>query len=327
VAVVVIAYGMRDQTPAETGLLEGMGFQVRHLAGLPGQPGAELADASALLVTVQPVTRDVLAAMPECKIISRVGSGLDSIDLDAAAERGVLVTNVPDYSIDEVSTQTIALLLAWARRLPQYLDLVQAGQWSSTGGGEIRRLAGTTLGIAGFGRIGRAAAAKALGLGLRVLAFDAYLSAAEIEAAGVTAVDWPGLLAESDYLSLHLPLTPQSRHMINGSALAAMKPSALLINTARGDLVDEAALAAALDNGVIAGAALDVLSEEPPPASHPLLSNPRVLLTPHSGWYSFEAQQDVAAWACDEVQRALSGQPPRSPANAPAPAPGTEAAR
>jgi D-3-phosphoglycerate dehydrogenase len=272
VPVVVIAYGLRDQTPAETGLLEGMGYQVRHLADLSGEHG-------------------------------------------------------PDYSVDEVSTQAITFLLAWVRRLPQYLGLVRAGQWSSTGGGEIRRLAGTTLGIAGFGRIGRATAAKALGLDLRVLAFDPYLPAADIRAAGAAPTDWPGLLAESDYLSLHLPLTQQSRHLINAAALARMKPSALLINTARGDLVDEAALAAALGNGVIAGAALDVLSEEPPPASHPLLDNPRVLLTPHSGWYSAEAQRDVIARACDEVQRALSGQPPRSPVNPQAPASATEAAQ
>jgi D-3-phosphoglycerate dehydrogenase / 2-oxoglutarate reductase len=316
-AVVVITYGQRAQTPLETELLEGMGYQVRHLSGIPDPVGQELADAVAVLVTLQEITDQVLAAMPACKIIARVGTGLDSIDLDAAARRGILVTNVADYSVDEVSTHAVALLLACARRLPQYLDLVRARQWASTGGGTIRRLSGQTLGLVGFGRIGQATAVKALGLGLRVLACDPFKTAAEITAGGVEPADWPTLLAESDYVSLHVPLTPQSAQMMNAGALAAMKPSAVLINTARGGLVDEAALIAAVRAGDIAGAALDVLSTEPPPDDHPLLADPRILVTPHTGWYSQEAQRDVVVRACEDVQRVLSGRPARSPVNAP----------
>jgi len=317
-ATVVIAYGQRTQTALETGLLEEMGYTVRHLDGLGVPLGQQLADADAVMVTVQEVNDAVLAAMPVCKIIARVGTGLDSIDLDAAARRGILVTYVADYSVDEVSTHAIALLLACARRLPQYLDLVRAGQWNSTGAGTIRRLRGQTLGLAGFGRIGQAVAVKALGLGLRVLACDPYRTAADIEAAGRERADWETVLAESDYISLHVPLTPDSVHLINADALRAMRSSAVLINTARGGLVDQTALAAAIQEGEIAGAALDVLAEEPLPGDSPLRHDRRILITPHAGWYSQEAQRDVVVRACEDVQRVLSGHPARSPANTPA---------
>jgi len=313
---VVIAYGQRAQTELETGLLEGMGYQVRYLNGLSDRSGLDGADA--LMVTVQEVTDEILAAMPGCKIVARVGTGLDSIDLDAAARRGIQVTYVADYSVDEVSTHAIALLLSWARRIPQYLDLVRAGQWNSVGAGTIRRLTEQALGVAGFGRIGQAAAGKARGLGLRVLVCDPYRSGDDIRAAGCEPASWGTLLAESDFISLHVPLTPDSEHLIDAAALRAMKPTAVLINTARGALVDEAALAAAISAGEIAGAALDVLATEPPAADSPLLADPRVLITPHGAWYSTEAQRDVAVRACEDVQRVLSGQPPRSPANSPA---------
>ncbi len=315
-ATVVIAYGQRAQTGLETGLLESMGYQVRYLDGLSELSGLD--DADALMVTVQEVTEAVLAAMPACKIVARVGTGLDSIDLDEAARRGVQVTYVADYSVDEVSAHAIALLLAWARRIPQYLDLVRAGRWDSVGAGTIRRLSEQTLGVAGFGRIGQATAARGRGLGLRVLVCDPYRPDADIRAVGCEPASWDRLLAESDFISLHVPLTPDSERLIGAAALRAMKPSAVLINTARGGLVDEAALAAAIGAGEIAGAALDVLAAEPPPADSPLLADPRVLITPHGAWYSQQAQRDVVVRACEDVQRVLSGQPPRSPANEPA---------
>jgi D-3-phosphoglycerate dehydrogenase len=255
--------------------------------------------------------------LPACKVVARVGTGLDSIDLDEAARRGVQVTYVADYSVDEVSTHAIALLLACARRIPQYLDLVRAGQWNSVGAGPIRRLSEQTLGVAGFGRIGQAAAGKGRGLGLRVLVCDPYRSGEDIRAAGCEPASWDTLLAESDFISLHVPLTPDSGRLISAAALRAMKPTAVLINTARGGLVDEAALAAAIGAGEIAGAALDVLATEPPAPDSPLLGDPRVLITPHGAWYSAEAQRDVVVRACEDVQRVLSGQPPRSPANKP----------
>lgn len=184
-------------------------------------------------------------------------------------------------------------------------------------GGTIRRLRGQTIGLAGFGRIGQATGVKALGLGLRVLVCDPYRPAAEIAAAGAEPADWATLLGESDYLSLHVPLTPESAHLIDAGALRAMKSSAVLINTARGGLVDEAALAAAIRSGEIAGAALDVLAHEPPPGDDPLLHDSRILITPHTAWYSQEAQRDVVVRACEDVQRVLSGQLARSPVNVP----------
>jgi D-3-phosphoglycerate dehydrogenase / 2-oxoglutarate reductase len=314
---VVIGYGSRAQSLPETEYLEALGYRVRHVAGTSAAVYPELQTADALLVTVQEVSEETLAAMPACKIISRVGTGLDAIDLDAAARRGVYVTNVADYSVDEVSTHAVALLLAHARRLPEYWQLVRAGQWSSTAGGPIRRLRGLTLGVAGFGRIGEATAVKARGLGLKVIAFDAFRPAADIAAAGAEPVDWSTLLAESDFISLHLPLTPESHQIIDAAALAAMKPTAVLINTARGGLVDEEALSHAVRSGRIAGAALDVLTVEPPPADHPLLGDEHILVTPHAGWYSVEAGQDVVVRACEEVHRVLSGRPPVSPVNNP----------
>jgi D-3-phosphoglycerate dehydrogenase / 2-oxoglutarate reductase len=314
-ATVVIAYGQRAQTELDTGLLEGMGYQVRHRDNLSDLSGLD--DADALMVTVQEVTGAVLAAMPACQVVGRVGTGLDSIDLEEAARRGVQVTYVPDYSVDEVSTHAIALLLACARRIPQYLDLVRAGQWNSVGAGTIRRLSDQALGVAGFGRIGQAVAGMGRGLGLRVLVCDPYRSAEDIRAVGCEPASWDTLLAESDFISLHVPLTPDSERLISAAALRAMKPTAVLINTARGGLVDETALADAIRAGEIAGAALDVLATEPPAADSPLRGDPRVLITPHGAWYSVEAQRDVVVRACEDVQRVLSGQPPRSPANKP----------
>jgi D-3-phosphoglycerate dehydrogenase len=315
-SAVVIAYGGRDQALPEAELLETAGYEVRHLGDFPDESVA-LRDAEALMVTVQPVTDLMLAAMPRCRIVARVGTGLDVIDLEAAARRGIYVTYVVDYSVDEVSTHAVTLLLAHARRLPAYLGVVGAGQWSSTGGGPIRRLRGLTLGVVGLGRIGQATAAKASGLGLRVIAFDPLLSGDQIAAAGAEPADWAGLLTQSDYISLHVPLTARSRNMIDAGALAAMKPSAVLINTARGGLVDEDALAAAIRSGGIAGAALDVLADEPPPPGHPLLGDERILITPHCAWYSLEAQRDVVTTACEEVRRVLSGERPLWPANTP----------
>jgi D-3-phosphoglycerate dehydrogenase / 2-oxoglutarate reductase len=276
-----------------------------------------LAEADALMVTVQGVTEATLQAMPRCRIIGRVGTGLDSSDLDAAARRGVYVTNVADYSVDEVSTHAVSLLLAHVRRLPQYLGIVGAGGWDSLGAGPIRRLAGTTLGVLGFGRIGQAIARKAIGLGMTVAAHDPLQSPEVVRATGAEPVGWDELLRAADYLTLHVPLTAQTRNIIDASALAAMKPRAVLINTARGGLVDEEALAAAVRSGTIGGALLDVLSVEPPPAGHPLLGLAEVWVTPHAAWYSGEAQHDVAMRAAEDVHRVLSGQPPRSPVNEP----------
>ena len=285
-------------------------------AGTTDTPEARAAirQADALMVTIQPVPADLIASMERCRIISRVGTGLDAIDLDAATQHGVWVTYVPDYSIDEVSAHAITLLLAQARGLGTLLGVTRSGRWEN-GGILVRRLQGQVLGIVGCGRIGMATAAKGQGLGLNVIGYDPYIDPGSLHAAGVQPVDLAGLLRESDYISLHMPLTPGNRHMINAETLRQMKPSAYLINTARGPLIDEDALLAAVRSGVIAGAALDVLSQEPPAPDNPLLHEEKILITPHMAWYSEEAKVDVRRRGAEEVVRVLTNAPPRAPVN------------
>jgi D-3-phosphoglycerate dehydrogenase / 2-oxoglutarate reductase len=326
VSTIVIAYGEAAST-IETELLQNAGYSVAYVDSLVDPDDPRLGDAVAVMVTVQPVTAEMLDRMPRCRVVGRVGTGVDAIDVEAATDRGVYVTNVPDYSVDEVSTHAIALLLAHARRLPQYFALVERGAWDSVGAGPIRRLAGLTLGVLGFGRIGQAATRKALGLGMTVVVADSYQSPDSIRAVGAEPVEWPDLLRRSDYVSLHVPLTDQTWHILDAPALAAMKTGAVVINTARGALIDESALADAVRSGAVGGALLDVLSQEPPPADHPLLGTDGIWITPHTGWYSLQAQQDVAQRAAEDVRRVLAGEMPRSPVNQPAPRGAEEAAK
>jgi D-3-phosphoglycerate dehydrogenase len=288
-------------------------MEITDLMSPEGQ--AAMREAAALMVTIQPVTADMLAQMPLCKIVSRAGTGVDAIDIEAATGRGIWVSNVPDYSIDEVSTHAIALLLAHARRLPALIDSTRNGVWDYRVVPPIVRLKGQTLGVVGFGRIARVVCAKARGLGLEVLAYDRFVADRDVEAEGATPVSFETLLQRSDFISLHTPLTDTTRGIIDRRALELMKPDAFLINTARGALVDEDALIEALRAGTIAGAALDVLPVEPPSADHPLLHEPRALITPHIGWYSEAASRDMRVRAAEEVVRVLRGGKPRSRIN------------
>ncbi len=276
---------------------------------------AALRTADALMVTIQPVPADLIATMERCRIVSRVGTGLDAIALDAAAARGIWVTYVADYSIDEVSTHAITLLLAQARSLAPQLEATRAGRWDNRGMRTVYRLQGQVLGVIGCGRIGQATASKGRGLGLRVLGYDPYIEPQHLLDLGIEPVDLDTLLRNADYVSLHAPLTEANRRLINAEALAKMKPTAYLINTARGPLIDEDALLHAVRRGQIAGAALDVFTTEPPPPDHPLLHEPNILVTPHSAWYSEQAKIDVRVRGAEEVVRVLNGEPPRSPAN------------
>lgn len=313
---VVVAYNEFPDLSLEREVLSSIHAELRQIHGLDTPDKQDIASAAdALLVTTHPVPRALLKRMTRCKIISRAGTGLDAIDLAAATEYGIWVTNVPDYSIDEVSSHTIALLLAEARRLPQLLQLTRQGIWDSKSVRPFERLSGQTLGVVGFGRIARAVGRKAQALGLRILAYDPYIEPSSIEAAGARAADLETLLRESDFVTLHTPLTDSTRHIINRDALARMKPSAFLINTARGPLIDEDALLEAVRAGRLAGAALDVLTVEPPPPDHPFLREERILLTPHSAWYSEAATRDVRVRGAEEVLRVLRGDKPRFPAN------------
>jgi D-3-phosphoglycerate dehydrogenase len=313
---VVIAYNEFPDVTVETDILKAIAATVLHVRGLETPEQLEAArQADALMVSTQKVSASLLAEMARCRIVSRVGTGLDAIDIPAATERGIWVTNVPDYSVDEVSTHAITLLLASARRLPRALEATRQGVWDSKLVRPFPRLKGQTLGVLGFGRIARAAAAKGRGLGLEVIAYDPYVPPSAIAAEGVRAVDAGTLWRDSDFISLHTPLTEGTRHIVNAQAFAQMKPTAFLINTARGPLIDEDALLHAVRSGQIAGAALDVLTVEPPPPNHPLLHEDRIMVTPHYAWYSEAANYDVRARGAEEVVRVLRGETPRCPAN------------
>jgi D-3-phosphoglycerate dehydrogenase len=276
-----------------------------------------VAGADALLVCYAPVTRRVIERMERCRIIARYGIGVDNVDLEAASAKGIAVTNVPDYCVDEVSDHALALVLATARKISMLSGRVRAGRWEAKDAVPIRRLRGQVLGLVGFGRIPRRLAEKAAPLGLVLLAFDPYVAAEDMRAQGVRKVELDTLLSESDFVSVHAPLVPQTRGLIGEPQLRAMKRSAFLINTARGPLVAESALTRALEEGWIAGAALDVLEHEPPGREHPLRRLENVILTPHVAFYSEESVRELQRKAAEEVVRALSGQAPRSLVNTP----------
>lgn len=271
-------------------------------------------DADALLATYAKITADMIRQMTRCRIISRFGIGVDNVDIPVATERGIVVTKVPDYCIDEVSDHAVALLLTAVRKIPLANSLVQQGRWEMPAVVPIHRLRGSVLGLVGFGRIPQLVAPKAQAFGMRVVSFDPYIPKDVFDRAKVESVDFPQLLKLSDYVSIHAPLLPETQGLFNADAFRQMKPHAYLINTARGPIVDEAALAHALDAGQLAGAALDVMTKEPPTGS-PLLGRPNVIITPHTSFYSEESLNDLETKAAEEVVRVLKGQAPKNPVN------------
>jgi len=272
------------------------------------------AGADALLVTYAKISADMIARMSRCRIISRFGIGVDNVDVPAATRAGIVVTRVPDYCIDEVSDHAMALLLALVRKIPIANAHVHAGRWEMATVVPIHRLRGSVLGLAGFGRIPQRVAPKAAAFGLRVVAFDPYVPADVFARSGVEPVDFAELLRISDYVSIHTPLAPETYGLFDAEAFRRMKPTAYIINTARGPIVDEAALARALDAGQVAGAALDVMPNEPPLAS-PLFGRTNVILTPHTSFYSEESLVELQTKAAQEVVAVLTGQAPRNPVN------------
>jgi len=271
-------------------------------------------NADAVLVTYAKITADLIRQLPRCRIIARFGIGVDNVDIPAATAAGIVVTRVPDYCIDEVSDHTLALLLALVRKIPFANSHVQTGRWGMSSVVPIHRLRGRIFGLVGFGRIPQLVAPKAKAFGLKVVTYDPYVSQEIATAAGVERVDFAELVRVSDYVSIHTPLMPETEKLFNAEVFRQMKPAAYLINTARGPIVDEAALAHALDAGHLAGAALDVLSNEPPTAS-PLMGRDNVILTPHMSFYSVESLVELQTKAAEEVVRVLTGQMPRSPVN------------
>jgi D-3-phosphoglycerate dehydrogenase / 2-oxoglutarate reductase len=265
-------------------------------------------DANAILVTYAKLPGDLLRQLKNCKAIGRFGLGVDNIDLPAAKELGIAVNYVPDYCLREVSDHAMALLLALARKVTFSNRLVQSGRWEVPPIVPLRRLEGQVLGLIGFGNIPRTLAPKAKAFGLHVITHDPYVSQDVLAAAGVEGVSFDELLARSDFISVHAPLLPATRGLMNASAFAKMKKRAFLINTARGPLVDEAALATALDSGQLGGAALDVVATEPLAKDSLLLGRDNVILTPHTAFYSVEALEELQTKCASDVARVLSGE-------------------
>lgn len=272
-------------------------------------------DAAAILVYSAQISADIVPSLPQCRVLARCGSGYDNIDVDAASRHGIAVTYVPGYGSIDVAEHALALLLACARRLVTADRAIQAGRWPTyLELGTMHRLAGQVLGLLGFGRIAQALAQRAQVLGLRVIAHDPLLPPDQVRFRGVEPVSASELLASADFLSLHLPLTINTRHWLDDARLAQLKPSAVVINTSRGEIIDQDALEAALAGNHLAGAGLDVLEHEPPAPTTTLLRSPNVLLTPHSAAFTEEALEEVRTTALDDALAVLAGRRPKHPA-------------
>jgi D-3-phosphoglycerate dehydrogenase len=270
-------------------------------------------DADGVLVTYAKLPGELLRKLQRCKVIGRFGLGVDNIDIKAAAAHNIVVTYVPDYCLREVSDHAMALVLALARKVPFSNSLVQQGRWEMPAVVPIRRLEGQILGLVGLGNIPRRVVPKAKAFGFKVIAHDPFIAAAVAQELGVELVSFERLLEISDFISVHAPLTSQTRGLFNADAFKRMKKGACVVNTARGPLVDEAALAAALDAGHLGGAALDVVAVEPLSKDSPLLGRPNVIVTPHTAFYSVEALGELQTKCATDVARVLSGEKPIYP--------------
>ncbi|MCC9606942.1 C-terminal binding protein [Blastopirellula sp. JC732] len=265
----------------------------------------------AIMTNWAKVTSKVIAASPNLKIVARLGIGLDNIDVAYCTEKKIPVTNIPDYCVIEVAEHTLALLLACARKIAMYHYETQNGRYELQAGPLMRRVSGQTLGIVGLGQIGTLLAERALALGMRVIA----TSRSGKTMPGVETVDLERILSESDYISLLVPATAETRHMFGAEQFQKMKPTAYLINTARGALIDEAALAAAIEAGELAGAALDVQDPEPPDLSKAPMNDPRVIVTPHAAFVSVESLENLRGRATKQVVDWLEGRTPENVRN------------
>jgi D-3-phosphoglycerate dehydrogenase len=309
VRVVVIDSGY-DGYDAERAILAPFGAEVvlRACDGDAAKVVAAVRDADAVLVRESPVRRPAIEGMTRCRAIVRYGIGVDNIDQDAARERRIYVANVPDYGAEEVSDQALALLLGVVRHVASRDRAVRAGAWNVSRREKMYRVAGRTLGLVGYGRIARTFERKMRGMGVeRVLVHDPY--AADVGRA--ERVDLDDLCREADYISVHAPLTPETKHLIGAAQFARMKPTAILVNTARGPLIDEAALVEALQSRRIQGAGIDVYEHEPPRADHPLFALDNAVLSDHTGWYSEESVNELQTKAAEEIARVFRGEAPK----------------
>jgi len=278
---------------------------------------AAAADADVVMVqSVRPLLQGaVINGLERCRAIIRVGIGYDSVDVAAATEEGILVCNVPDYCAEEVSDHAISLLLGAARHLARQDRSMRSGQWDRTLAKPAHRLRGRTLGLLGFGRTARGVALKVTGFQFNLLAHDPYIDREVFESYGVTPVGLVELLRSSDFLSVHVPLTESTFHLLGAKELAMMPQGAVLVNTARGPVIDQRALTRALREGPLAGAGLDVLEWEPPEWDDPLLKLDNVILTPHTAGYSEQSVADLYRLACQTAVEVLEGRLPNTVVN------------
>ncbi|KAA9396896.1 C-terminal binding protein [Haloarcula sp. CBA1130] len=279
----------------------------------PATVARAVKDADAVIVDAgTQVTAEVIEAADSLKVVGRAGIGVDNIDVRAAVEAGVAVVNVPDYSVEEVSTHTFALMLACLRKIPTFDRSVKSGEWEWAVGQPMHRLAGSTVGLVAFGKLASRFAAKLRGFDVDVIAYDPYAPEYRMGDLGVESVTLETLLSDSDIVSLHAPLTDETRGMIDADALDRMRDDALLVNTGRGGLVDETALYDALVSGDLGGAGLDVRESEPPGES-PLHGLDSVVCSPHVAWYSEESRVELTQTVAEDVIRVLRGEEPENP--------------
>jgi len=315
--VVVTDHDFTDLSIERDGLAD-----IAEVVELTDDVGADAADAHETLSRADAVINlrydlnaAAIEALADCRVISRYGIGVDNIDVEAASERGIPVTNVPDYCLEEVSVHALTLYLALARGLKAYDADVADGGWDRGVATPIHRLSTRTVGVVGYGAIGRAVGKRADALGANVVASDPFLTAEDVADDPADLVEFEELLARSDFVTVHSPLTPETRELFDADAFTTMHEDAYFINVARGPIVDGDALAAALDDGEIAGAGLDVFPEEPPAADDPLCDHPKVLTTPHVAWYSEEANEQRRRTVTDIVRTVLEGGEPENVVN------------
>ena len=306
--VVITDFEYKDVKIEEAALLSSLDVEIVKGQCKTESEVIELArNADAILNQYAPISGKVIDALENCKIISTYGVGVDTIDIEAASRRNMIVANVPDYAVEEVSNHALALLFSAARKVVELNNLVKKGSWDVNQAYPIYRFSYQTLGVLGFGRIPRSLVRKAKAFEWRILVHDPYVSEEEILQLGAEPATFGELLRESDFLTIHTPLTEETAGLIGREELSLMKENAILINTARGPLIKEQELIEALQNRVIAGAALDVFAQEPVAKDHPFLSMDNVIVTPHIAWYSEEAMIELRTKAINNIIQFLQG--------------------
>jgi len=308
---VVITDSVSNDLSIELSMLEGCADVILGVGKTPEELKELLRDADAVLNCYTQLSEEMIEGMQRCKIIARSGIGVDTIPVGRATQKGIKVTNVPDYCIDEVADHTLALMLALRRGVDQGAVRARQGIWDLKGLTPIHRNAGCNLGLIGFGNIAQAVAKRARTIKFEIIVHDPFLSADAARAHGVKQLALDELLSQVDILTLHVPLNEQTRHMINDAALCQMKPGAIVINTARGGLIDTSALFKALDERRIAGAALDVLEHEPPHDLEAISRTRNLILTPHAAFYSIESMEELRTKSVAQIVQVLNGDEPQ----------------